>query len=219
MTDSPEIPHYNVVFATPGNSFTPGYMNSILMTVYALEREGLSWFFLNETSSHVAIAREGTIAGKDNWSNGRVTKPRDGEFTYDKLMWIDSDIQWGPSDFGTLYYSDKDIISGCYLMPDRCTPIFMNVLSPMLTEQDLLKHREPFKCAAVGFGFLCVKYGVFEAMERPWFSFTGAEEDFGIKVILGEDVAWSIKAKKAGFDIWVDPSVKITHTKTGKVAW
>jgi hypothetical protein len=215
-----EVPHYDVVIATPGNSFVPGYMNSILMTVYALERAGLSWFFLNEQSSHVAIAREATVAGKDNWSNGRVTQPRNGEFTYNKLFWIDSDIQWGAPDFGALYYSDKDIISGCYLMADRTTPIFMNVLSPMLNESDLLKYQEPFKAQGVGFGFLCVKSGVFEAMERPWFSFVGgAEEELGIKIILGEDIAWCVKARKAGFDIWVDPNVKVTHNKSGKVAW
>jgi hypothetical protein len=214
-----EIPHYNVVFCTPGSSFVPGYMNSILMTIYALEREGLTWYFLNEQSSHVAIAREATAAGRDNWLNGMVTKPRNGEFTYDKMMWIDSDIQWSPQDFGKLYYSELDVVSGCYLMSDRKTPIFTSILSDMMSEQDLLNHDEPFECAAIGFGFVCIKSGVFENMERPWFSFAGTEHEYGIKVILGEDVSWCVKAAKAGFKIHVDPSVRVTHNKTGKVAW
>jgi hypothetical protein len=216
MTD---VPHYNVVFATPANAFTPGYMNSILMTIHALNEQGLTWFFLSEGSSHVAVAREATAAGKDNWLDGNCTAIRNGEFTYDKIMWIDSDIQWAPSDFGTLYYSDKDIVSGCYLMPDRATPIFASVLAPMMSEQDLVHHDKPFKTHAIGFGFVCVKSGVFETMKRPWFSFLGGEEEFGLPIIMGEDVAWCVNARKAGYDIWVDPSVRVTHTKTVKVRW
>lgn len=215
----PEVPHYNVVIATPGNSFTPGYMNSILMTIYALEREGLTWFFLNEGSSHVAVAREATIAGKEHWSDGQITKPRNGEFTYDKIFWIDSDIQWGAPDFGALYHSDKDIISGCYLFPDRCTAVFTSIMSRMMTEQDLRRQKEPFKAAGIGFGFVCIKSGVFEAIERPWFSYLAPIEDYGVPMILGEDIAFCMNAKKAGFDIWVDPNVRLTHQKTGKVAW
>jgi hypothetical protein len=219
VQSNPEVPHYNVVFCTPGANFTAGYLQSILMTVYALNNEGLSWFFLNSSSSHVAVAREGTIAGAAKWGTGEVTKPMNGDFTYDKLMWIDSDIQWTPQDFARLYYSDKDIVSGCYLMMDRSTPIYQNVLSPMMREEDLLRYDAPFKTNGVGFGFLCVKSGVFEAISRPWFSLVGTDSQFGMEVILGEDLAWCIKAKNAGFDIWVDPAVKVSHHKTGKVSW
>jgi hypothetical protein len=214
-----EVPHYNVVFVTPGFSFTPGYVKSMLMTIFALNNDGISWFFLNEASSHVAIAREGTIAGPAHWSTGDTTKPMNGEFTYDKLMWIDSDISWTPQDFAKVYFSDKDIVAGCYLMGDRSTPIYMNVMAPTMTEADLRRRTEPFTAHGVGYGFLCVKSGVFESIPRPWFSLTGTEEQFGMTIIMGEDIAWCVKARRAGFDIWVDPDVKVTHVKCGRLEW
>ena len=218
-------PHYNVIIATPGNSFTPGYMRSILVTTTILNQEGLTWNFLNQGGSLVAMARESTIGGVDT-NNIEMTEPCSGDFTYDKIMWIDSDIEWSPKDFFTLYNSDKDIISGCYLMEDRHIPIYNQPRGGMMPEQLLYERKEPFKIAGAGFGFLCVKYGVFEKMPRPWFGpvpvpnyneKTGERtEDF---ILIGEDLSWCTKAINCGFDIWVDPSVRVIHQKTFNLNW
>jgi hypothetical protein len=218
-------PHFNVVIATPGNSFTQGYMRSILKTVNALNQEGLTWNFLNQGGSLVAMARESTIGGYDT-SNIKMTQPCSGDFTYDKIMWIDSDITWEPVDFFKLYKSDKDIISGNYLMEDRHIPIYNQPRGGMMPEDMLLSMKEPFKVAGAGFGFICVKYGVFEKMPRPWFGpvpvpnfneETGEQtEDF---ILIGEDLSWCTKAISCGFDIWVDPNVRVTHQKTFQLYW
>ena len=218
-------PHYNVIIATPGNSFTPGYMRSILVTTTILNQEGLTWNFLNQGGSLVAMARESTIGGVDT-NNIEMTEPCSGDFTYDKIMWIDSDIEWSPKDFFTLYNSDKDIISGCYLMEDRHIPIYNQPRGGMMPEQLLYERKEPFKIAGAGFGFLCVKQGVFEKMPRPWFGpvpvpnyneKTGERtEDF---ILVGEDLSWCTKAINCGFDIWVDPSVRVIHQKTFNLNW
>jgi hypothetical protein len=218
-------PHYNVVIATPGNSFTPGYMRSILITTTILNQEGLAWNFLNQGGSLVAMARESTIGGVDT-NNIEMTEPCSGDFTYDKIMWIDSDIEWTPKDFFTLYNSDKDIISGCYLMEDRHVPIYNQPRGGMMPEQMVYEYKQPFKIAGAGFGFLCVKQGVFEKMPRPWFGpvpvpnyneKTGERtEDF---ILVGEDLSWCTKAINCGFDIWVDPNVRVIHQKTFKLNW
>jgi hypothetical protein len=218
-------PHFNVVIATPGNSFTQGYMRSILKTVNALNQEGLTWNFLNQGGSLVAMARESTIGGYDT-SNIKMTQPCSGDFTYDKIMWIDSDITWEPVDFFKLYKSDKDIVSGNYLMEDRHIPIYNQPRGGMMPEDMLLSMKEPFKVAGTGFGFICVKYGVFEKMPRPWFGpvpvpnfdeETGEQtEDF---ILIGEDLSWCTKAISCGFDIWVDPNVRVTHQKTFQLYW
>jgi hypothetical protein len=218
-------PHFNVVIATPGNSFTQGYMRSILKTVNALNQEGLTWNFLNQGGSLVAMARESTIGGYDT-SNIKMTQPCSGDFTYDKIMWIDSDITWEPVDFFKLYKSDKDIISGNYLMEDRHIPIYNQPRGGMMPEDMLLSMKEPFKVAGAGFGFICVKYGVFENMPRPWFGPVPVPnfdeetkektEDF---ILIGEDLSWCTKAISCGFDIWVDPNVRVTHQKTFQLYW
>jgi hypothetical protein len=219
-----EKPHFNVVIATPGNSFTPGYMRSILRTTATLTAEGLSWNFVNQGGSLVAMARESTVGGT-NTNDPTMTKPWGGEFTYDKIIWIDSDIEWLPADFFRLYNSDKDIVSGCYLMEDRHIPIYNQPRGGMMPEDMLLGMTEPFTVAGAGFGFIAVKSGVFEKMPRPWFGpvaipNTDETRDIGPEFILiGEDLSWCTKAINCGFDIWVDPLVRVTHQKTYQLYW
>lgn len=213
-------PHFNVVFATPANSFTPNYLRSLLITTNALNQEGLSWNFLSQGGSLVSMARESTIGGNDT-NNIKMTEPCSGEFTYDMIMWIDSDIAWTPADVFRLYKSEKKIISGCYLMEDRHIPIYQQPRGGMMPEQLLDQYNKPFKVAGCGFGFLAVKSGVFENMPRPWFgpeSVPNIDEETGEKtedfILVGEDLSWCTKAIKAGFDIWVDPHVRVIHQKT-----
>jgi hypothetical protein len=217
-------PHFNIVFATPGNGFTPGYMRSILRTTSILAQEGLTWNFLNQGGSLVAMARESTIGGYDT-NNPLMTEPCSGDFTYDMIMWIDSDIEWEPQDVFKLYQSKKDIISGCYLMEDRTIPIYNQPRGGMMPEQMLLQKTEPFKVAGCGFGFIAVKYGVFEKMPRPWFGpvaipNTAEDKDKNPEFILiGEDLSWCTKAINCGFEIWIDPTVRVLHQKTFKLYW
>ena len=94
-----------------------------------------------------------------------------------------------------------------------------------MPEQLLLDKKEPFKVAGAGFGFLAVKQGVFEKMPRPWFGpvaipNTDENKDTSPEFILiGEDLSWCTKAINCGFEVWVDPKVRVTHQKTFKLHW
>ncbi len=69
-----------------------------------------------------------------------------------------------------------------------------------------------------------MKPGVFEKMTRPWFQSAivsyynddGSEYKFPL---MGEDLSWCHRAKELGFDIWFDPTVKVTHHKTLQLTW
>lgn len=215
-------PHYNVVIATPGSSFTQGYMRSILQTTAALMNENISWTFLNQSGSLVAMAREMTIAGM-GVNDINMTQPCQGNFTYDKIIWIDSDIEWAVADFFKLYKSNKDILSGCYLMQDRTVPIYTQVRGNMMSEEELLTKTDPFEVVGAGFGFISMKNGVFEKMPRPWFGPVAIPNEGNDSnpefVLIGEDLSWCTKAIRSGFDIWVDPSVRVTHQKTFPLIW
>jgi hypothetical protein len=218
-------PHFNVVFATPGKGMLPGYVRSLLKTVKILENENLSWNYMTEYSSLVSHAREKTIGGTGSQDPSN-THPGHGEFTYDKIMWIDSDISWEPIDFFRLYNSDKQIISGCYQIEDNTATVYMEPLGPAMPAKELIKLDKPFKTFGVGFGFLCVKSGVFENMKRPWFS----QEEIEVKnkdtgeieykfPLMGEDLSWCNKVQKMGMDIWVDPLVRVHHHKQIILDW
>lgn len=58
------------------------------------------------------------------------------------------------------------------------------------------------ECDAVGFGAVLIKTDVLKKVPRPWF--------FGMAQ-TGEDVQFCIKAKKSGFSVWMDTSIKLGH--------
>lgn len=219
------IPHFQVVICTPGHSMTASYVRSILKTTYFLNQQNISFNFMNEYSSHVADARERTLGGTA-FNDRRQQKPGNGEWTYDKLFWIDSDIEWEPEDFFRLMQSDKQVISGCYMLEDETVTVYDEPMGPAMHKNDILKLKFPFKCAGVGFGFLAVRSGVFERMERPWFGSTWVDVkneitgEFERKFpLVGEDLSWCTKVRELGIDIWVDPLVRVGHQKTMKLRW
>ena len=114
------IPHYNVVLMTPGSSFVPGYVKSLVETTKVLNERGISYHLVSRYSSFVPTARELTALDCSS-HDFAVTEIAQGRFTYDKLMWIDSDIEWTPEDFLRLYESELDIVSGLYVLDSAGT--------------------------------------------------------------------------------------------------
>jgi len=206
--------HYNVVIATPGFSMDAEYVKALMATCERLVDEGISFTFLSEYSSFVPHAREATaMGGKElRYDKKQIAG---GKFTYDKIFWIDSDIVWTPEDFLKLYFADLDIVSGLYLLDDEKSVPVQVVDGFVRLEKANVKFLEKtFQAGAVGFGFVCIKSGVFESMPRPWFKLArlnrGAERP---ELMVGEDFSWCYSAIENGFKIWVDATVQVTHRK------
>lgn len=207
--------HYNVVIATPGFSMDSGYVKSLMATCERLMEEEITFTFASEYSSFVPHAREAT-AMNSRYLNYGSQEIGSGKFTYDKIFWIDSDIVWSPDDFLKLYRRwDLDIVSGLYLLDDeKSVPV--QVLGDFRRlEKSEVKFREKiFQAGAVGFGFVCISSGVFESMERPWFKLARINRgDEKPELMVGEDFSWCYAAAEKGFEIWVDPTVTVTHRK------
>jgi hypothetical protein len=215
--------HINLIIATPGHSMLSGYVRSLLATTQELDRRGISWAFSSEYSSHVADARESTLNGSSQHDPGEQ-RPFKGEITYDKILWIDSDIIWTPEDVIRLYESEKDIVSGAYLLASGEVVAYEEILGPAYTYEQVLEMNEPIKVGGIGFGFVMVKQGIFENLTRPWFQspmFTkvmpdGREFTFPL---LGEDLSWCKRVTDLGHDIWLDPAVRLVHHKTMRLEW
>lgn len=65
--------------------------------------------------------------------------------------------------------------------------------------------------AATGMGFTVIRRDVLEGMQEPWF----AADSNGI----GEDIYFSLQARRAGFTLWADTSLKIGHLTVVSVAF
>jgi GT2 family glycosyltransferase len=78
---------------------------------------------------------------------------------------------------------------------------------------EFMLHTLPLEVSGVGFGFVAMKAGVFEKIDRPWFGAESFVMENGMVVNYGEDYSWCVKAQRAGFKIWVDPAVRVGHNK------
>lgn len=190
------------------------YVKSLVDTITYLSKVGISYKFLNEYSSQVNMAREATAMGS-MYLDAFNTELVRGEVTYDKIIWIDSDISWEVDDFMKLYESDKDVVSGIYLN-DKGTPMF-SMLSEEIDMTAMILSGKEFPVAATGFGFIAIKSGIFEKIQRPWFDlvFNKLVSEDGREMLIpfGEDYSWCNKARAAGFDIFIDPTIKLNHHK------
>ena len=214
-------PHVNVLIATPGRSMEAEYVKSLVNTISYLQSQGITYMFLNEYSSMVSSAREATAMG-DTYLDPFNNSPVRGQVAYDKIIWIDSDIGWEITDFAKILESDRDIVSGLYFN-EKMVPMFSVAVEDAATEIDrILKSNKEEEIFAAGFGFIAMKQGVFEKMQRPWFEslFERMVSEDGEKEVFipyGEDFAWCKKAQQTGFKIYLDPTIKLSHYKKVRV--
>jgi len=211
--------HINVIILTPGHSMMKQYVESLLALTDRLNKENITWAWSAQYASHVADAREVTLNGGLG-NSFTEQRPFRGEVTYDKLLWIDSDIAFTPEDAMKLLNSDKDIISGAYLLANGEAVVYPEILYPGIPYEELKKLTEPMKVAGIGFGFVAIKQGIFEKLSRPWFQSAMFTTKDGITFpLMGEDLSWCKRVTDLGYEIWLDPSVRLTHHKTMRLTW
>jgi hypothetical protein len=217
--------HYDVLIATPGAKFEAQYVDSLVKTLNACSEQGITYRWLNGYSSLVHHARELTASGLGGTNLDPDQKSPGGDLdTYNKIIWIDSDIQWAPEQFFKLYNSKLDIVSGAYLISNGVTSTIHTPKYPGgMPKNTVLTTKDTIKVDAVGFGFIAVASGVFEKMNRPWFTHYQQQMLNSRNEVLidsvGEDISWCMNARNAGFDIYFDPSVLVNHVKTTPITW
>jgi hypothetical protein len=215
--------HYDVLIVTPGHSMVREYVKSLTDTIIELDKLDISWKWLGGYSSLVHNAREISLTG-DGLSLCPDDKgPLHDQCTYEVIVWIDSDVSWTPKDFFKLMSSKYEITAGAYLGAHGGSSINMEGFPTGAPKEVILQMKEMTAVHSVGFGFIAIKPGVFEKIERPWFGMLNQQVNTSdgrqINISLGEDVSWCMKAQQAGFQIWFDPEVLVTHIKTISLQW
>lgn len=141
---------------------------------------------------------------------------------HNRLFWVDSDMVWRPEDFIRLLALSTrlPLVAGAYTAKQD-QPLFM-VKHPDLS----LMEANEYGCIrfdGLGLGFTCCVRAAVEALAEaaPRKRYHGIEElvpaIFRLDGVdrkggdLGEDMAFFLDAKAAGFDLWVDPTVKLGH--------
>jgi hypothetical protein len=169
-------------------------------------------------SPNIYLARNMSFGG--NIKFGKFQKPFQG-VDYDYVLIIDSDIIFSFGNLKQLLSREKDIISALYRkdLSSYAVVEWMNYNDikergefTYLTPKEISGRQEPFPVSFSGLGFCLIKKCVLDAMEYPWFTPDYLELD-EIRDIMTEDVAFCLRAKKLGFQTFVDPLVEVGHQK------
>jgi hypothetical protein len=210
-------PHYDVLIATPAADFHPQYVECLVDTIRWLESLGKTYKLLTKRSSFIPSGRE--LTALDQYENDWVTREVGaGKYTYGKIFWIDSDISWDIEMFRRILESELDIVGGLYQTDMQgtvaCAKFDPTGRPTLVHESSFILEDEPLEVFGIGFGFIAMKQGVFEKMERPWFRIQGVQWDgLDFECNVGEDYSWCMNARKVGLKVMLDPTVKVKHHK------
>lgn len=213
-----------VVFCIPGRQFTNNFLLSWSDLFVWCLMNGINPLIVNRYSPNLYYVRNMCLGG--NTILGTEQKPFNGSIKYDYLMWIDSDVVFTPQHFVELLKVDQPIVSGLYMTHDNIHYATVESMNDdtyrktgaykFLTREELSKKTKPFEVDYTGFGWMIIKYGVFEELEYPWFR--PLWSDFStsttkIEEFCMEDVAFCKLVKEKGYSIWVTPNAVVGHEK------
>lgn len=209
-----------LLFCLPGNNFSEHYFHSWNNTIQVMAQHDIEWAYSMSYDPVVYYTRNKILGGNNNL--GRVQKPFQGTVPYDYMIWIDSDMVWNGADVMKLISHNMDVVSGCYVTHDNMHYPIVETLDyqllrkqgtfQFLNRQDLETRNQPFRVSYVGFGFVAIKFGVFESMTYPWFQPRFVEYE-NFYDFTAEDVGFCWTCAENNIPIWVDPSVRVGHEK------
>lgn len=121
------------------------------------------------------------------------------------LLFIDSDMLFPSDVLDQLLAREKDIVGVEYhkrKFPLETVTVYMPGQEKSETE--------PFKVGIAGTGVMLINTDVFKnpTLDKNWFSFGRDAEG---KTVIGEDGWFCNTARASGYDVWVDPVVKVLH--------
>ena len=126
------------------------------------------------------------------------------------ILFVDADMYFPMTTLKQLLSHGKEIVGVEY--NKRQFPL-TGVYEPL----DEKSETELYKAKHVGTGFLLIDLSIFEKLgipkeeggrRTPWFSFG---RDSQGALAMGEDVWFCNVARDAGYDVWIDPTIKIGH--------
>lgn len=152
------------------------------------------------------------------------------EGNYSHLFFMDSDMNFPENSLSRLLNFNLDIVGGLYCLktPPFNTTIFKgNDVDLPKEKGSYLKNGKAWstinpengagviEVSAIGTGCLLIKRKVFETLDYPYFWYEQSPD--GEEEMMTEDIVFCIKAKKAGFKIHCDTSIKCGHLGLGSV--
>ena len=223
-----------VVFCLPGKDFTQGFFNSWTKLLYFLYMNPImEVHIVNYYLSNISQCRNTILGGKK--TSGKFQNLFEGEWKYDYIFWIDTDIVFEPMDVARILLKldanpELEVISGLYAMANNEPVAIKEFSSDYLKENERYEHFEMdelyqlsiqnndalVKVKCPGMGFVAFKNGVFEKLQYPWFENTKIESPHFVDFDF-EDVSLFKKLEQNNIDVFVDMETIVGHDKVSTI--
>lgn len=132
---------------------------------------------------------------------------------FQRVFFLDDDVVMPPDGIHTLKSTNLPIVSGLYYRRHLpVTPVAMTVTADHGAQWITgYEKGKLFPADYVGAGCLLIQRKVLEMMPAPWFEWWSDQEQRPKGEQLSEDFAFCHKAKKMGFQPYVDTRVECLH--------
>lgn len=131
----------------------------------------------------------------------------------DFLIFVDTDMAFGPDALARLVAHGKDIVGANYY--EKRFPLVSTV--KLLDDEGQLRDdgkavtqdfgHAPFQCGGVGAGLMAIRVSrMVECMAAPYFWFADQK---GHR--MGEELSFCTRARAAGLEVWCDPTIPVLH--------
>lgn len=204
----------NVLLVTPtfSNTVHAPYATSLAKTAGILSAAGI------ELHTRLSVTGSLLISARNALINNFLEEK---EFSH--VLCVDSDLGWNPDAVLKMLEFDEEFVAGVYPMKESSTFLFR----PCLKENGSLMTLEKglIKMNYIPAGFMLIKRSVFEKIIQKFPELKYKPKDpkggpggyafFNTELydgeFWGEDYVFCRKAREAGVDIWVDPTVQFWH--------
>lgn len=141
------------------------------------------------------------------------------ESSCDYFLSLDTDIEWQPHQVEELMAHDKDIVSGLYRSrgpKGEYFPVYLKLADDGFYDRapwsDVEDATELMAVPGLGMGFCLIKRKVMEALGTAvlW-PYAETVNDLG--GYMGEDITFCFRAREKGFETFLDPTVRVGHSK------
>lgn len=194
-----------VAICIPGSNFSGFFLENWTNLINSLNNSSIEWKLFRGYHPIVNKARTILLNQAKEWNPTHY-------------MWIDSDINFKPIDFHKLVGHNKPIVSGLYFMktrellsrqpgPNGYEFACHSIGNSWLTTRHIQGDGSLIEVKANGMGWMLVESKVFNNIQAPFYMNDKSERE------LGEDLLFQKRAKEAGYESLIDPSIIVGHEK------
>ena len=184
----------NLLIAVPTTDYLhAGFVKSLMDLSFRLHRDGVAHEIALEAGTLVYLAR-------NRLANKAINEG------FDRVLWLDSDMVFQPDIVDALEFCEKPFVCGAFQSrrPPYSSCVFKDIRLKSLERVKEYGLR-PFQVDGCGFACVLMKTEVLDAVSRKHGKCFTPMEDYG------EDLAFCIRAKEQGYEIWCDPTARVGH--------